>query len=87
MSGQVPAPGPLAGVTGWCTHPASLPGAERIGGTKNPDTARITALRPDVVLANEEENRPGVGNVYADHPERYPRVGLEELRGCGARPA
>ena len=29
----------------------------RIGGTKNPDVARILALGPDVVLANEEENR------------------------------
>lgn len=29
----------------------------RIGGTKNPDIARITALAPDLVIANEEENR------------------------------
>jgi ABC-type Fe3+-hydroxamate transport system substrate-binding protein len=50
-------PGPLVGVTRWCSHPAGLR-AERIGGTKNPDVARIVALAPDVVLANEEENRP-----------------------------
>ncbi len=30
----------------------------RIGGTKNPDIAAIAALHPDLVLANEEENRP-----------------------------
>ncbi|MFE2480076.1 helical backbone metal receptor [Streptomyces sp. NPDC059389] len=55
----VSAPGLLVGVTDWCTHPADLDvrGAVRIGGTKNPDVERITALRPDLVIANEEENR------------------------------
>ncbi len=50
-------PGLLAGATEWCTHPADL-AVTRVGGTKNPDVARIVALAPDVVLANEEENRP-----------------------------
>jgi hypothetical protein len=31
--------------------------ASRIGGTKNPDVSRIVGLGPDLVLANEEENR------------------------------
>ena len=53
---EASAPGLIVGATAWCTHPADL-AAERIGGTKNPDLARIIALRPDVVLANEEENR------------------------------
>ncbi|WP_329446453.1 helical backbone metal receptor [Streptomyces sp. NBC_01426] len=55
----VSAPGRLVGVTDWCTHPADLDeaGVVRIGGTKNPDVARIVALRPDLVIANEEENR------------------------------
>jgi len=48
--------GLLAGVTDWCAHPPGL-AAARIGGTKNPDVAAIAALAPDVVLANEEENR------------------------------
>ncbi|MFC5723194.1 helical backbone metal receptor [Streptomyces gamaensis] len=51
------APGLLVGVTDWCTRPPGLD-AVRIGGTKNPDTARIAALAPDLVVANEEENRP-----------------------------
>jgi ABC-type Fe3+-hydroxamate transport system substrate-binding protein len=51
------APGLLVGATAWCTHPADLD-VERIGGTKNPDTERIVRLRPDLVVANEEENRP-----------------------------
>ncbi|MEU1461879.1 helical backbone metal receptor [Streptomyces sp. NPDC005727] len=49
-------PGVLAGVTDWCTHPPDL-GAVRIGGTKNPAVDRIVALAPDLVIANEEENR------------------------------
>ncbi|MFV0136985.1 helical backbone metal receptor [Streptomyces sp. HMX87] len=51
-------PGALAGATDWCTHPAHLgTGVVRIGGTKNPRTERILALAPDLVIANEEENR------------------------------
>jgi ABC-type Fe3+-hydroxamate transport system substrate-binding protein len=50
------APRILVGATDWCSHPADL-AVTRIGGTKNPDVGRIAALAPDVVLANEEENR------------------------------
>ncbi|MEV0532533.1 helical backbone metal receptor [Kitasatospora sp. NPDC050463] len=50
------APGLLVGVTDWCSHPADL-AVTRIGGTKNPDVRRITALAPDLVIANDEENR------------------------------
>lgn len=52
------APGLLVGATDWCTHPADLDVA-RIRGTKNPDVARIVELEPDLVLANQEENKPG----------------------------
>ncbi|MFJ5229176.1 helical backbone metal receptor [Kitasatospora sp. NPDC088391] len=52
----VTAPGLLVGVTDWCTHPAGLD-ADRIGGTKNPALEAVRALRPDLVVANEEENR------------------------------
>lgn len=52
----VTAPGLLVGATVWCTHPADLK-VTRIGGTKNPDVPAIVALAPDLVLANEEENR------------------------------
>ncbi|WP_406128032.1 helical backbone metal receptor [Streptomyces canus] len=50
------APGALVGATDWCTHPADLD-VTRVGGTKNPKLDRITALAPDLVIANEEENR------------------------------
>ena len=46
----------LVGATDWCTHPADLDVA-RVRGTKNPDVERIRHLRPDVVVANAEENR------------------------------
>jgi ABC-type Fe3+-hydroxamate transport system substrate-binding protein len=163
----------LVGATIWCAHPADL-AVTRVGGTKNPDVDAIVALAPDVVLANEEENRQldldalraaglnvwvtrvrnlpealtslarmltvacrlpapawldtaaaawarlpqlparaarpavipiwrrpwmvlgrdtfagdllarlGMANVYADQDERYPRVGIDEIRGAGA---
>ncbi|MFD0313856.1 helical backbone metal receptor [Streptomyces flavalbus] len=52
----VTVPGALVGATDWCGHPADLD-VTRVGGTKNPDTARVAALAPDLVIANEEENR------------------------------
>ena len=52
----ITAPGLLVGATDWCTHPADLSVA-RVGGTKNPDVAAVLALRPHVVVANDEENR------------------------------
>lgn len=48
----------LAGATRFCVRPKGmLWGLPRIGGTKNPDFPRILALKPDLVFANEEENR------------------------------
>jgi ABC-type Fe3+-hydroxamate transport system substrate-binding protein len=60
-------PDALAGATIWCTHPADLD-VPRVRGTKNPDLAAIAALGPDLVLANQEENR---------------RVDVERLRAAG----
>jgi ABC-type Fe3+-hydroxamate transport system substrate-binding protein len=53
----VSVPGALVGATAWCTHPADLD-VRRVAGTKSPDVAAVIDLRPDLVLANEEENRP-----------------------------
>jgi iron complex transport system substrate-binding protein len=48
----------LVAATRYCTRPRGLLwGLPRVGGTKNPDLARILALKPDLVFANEEENR------------------------------
>lgn len=46
----------VVAATDWCTVPADLE-VQRIRGTKNPDTAAIIALAPDLVVANQEENR------------------------------
>ena len=53
-------PGLLVGATDWCTHPDDLDdhGVTRVRGTKNPDVETIIGLRPDLVLANAEENKP-----------------------------
>jgi ABC-type Fe3+-hydroxamate transport system substrate-binding protein len=88
-------PGVRAGATDWCTHPAGLD-VVRVGGTKNPDVARIVSLAPDLVIANEEENRvpdldalraAGIGvlvtrvRTVAQAFEELARV----LAACGAR--
>ncbi len=48
----------LVGITDWCIHPSEKVAAiEKVGGTKNPNVARIIELAPDWVFVNEEENR------------------------------
>src|SRR3954452_14971793 len=49
----------VVGATDWCTHPADLEDTleARVRGTKNPNLETIRRLRPDVVIANHEENR------------------------------
>lgn len=49
-------PGVLVGATDWCTRPAGL-AVTRVRGPRNPDTALIRRLRPDLVVASREENR------------------------------
>jgi ABC-type Fe3+-hydroxamate transport system substrate-binding protein len=65
----VSAPGLLVGATDYCTHPAGLDVA-RVGGSKYPTVASVLALKPDLVLANVEENR---------------REDVEALRAAGLR--
>lgn len=48
----------VVGVTDWCVYPAeAVAPLPKLGGTKNPDLSAIVALRPDLVIANREENR------------------------------
>jgi ABC-type Fe3+-hydroxamate transport system substrate-binding protein len=48
----------LAGCTRLCSHPPDgVARLAKVGGTKDPDVAHIVELRPDLVLANQEENR------------------------------
>ncbi len=47
----------LIAITDYCVFPAEgVQNLPRIGGTKNPDVARIIAMKPDLVIANREEN-------------------------------
>jgi ABC-type Fe3+-hydroxamate transport system substrate-binding protein len=88
----------IVAVTEWCVHPADAVAAlPKVGGTKNPDLDAILACRPDLVIANREENRrrdverlrdAGIP-VWVTYP-RSVREGadlLRELAGLGASPA
>jgi ABC-type Fe3+-hydroxamate transport system substrate-binding protein len=63
----VTVPERLVAATEWCTHPPGLD-LPRVRGTKNPDRRAIEALAPDLVVANQEENR---------------RLDVERLRAAG----
>jgi ABC-type Fe3+-hydroxamate transport system substrate-binding protein len=90
----VSVPGVLVGATDWCTHPADLD-VQRVGGTKNPKLDRVLALAPDLVVANEEENRePDLAALRAagvevlvtevrDVPQAFREL-ERVLRACGA---
>ncbi|WP_043681761.1 helical backbone metal receptor [Streptomyces xylophagus] len=90
----VSAPGVLVGATDWCSHPPDLD-VTRVGGTKNPKLDPILALAPDLVIANEEENRApdlaalreaGVGVLVTevrDVPQAFREL-ARVLDACGA---
>ena len=47
----------VVGITKFCVHPTTwFRNKTRIGGTKNINPEKITALQPDLVIANKEEN-------------------------------
>jgi ABC-type Fe3+-hydroxamate transport system substrate-binding protein len=47
----------VVGITKFCVHPESwFRNKPRIGGTKAVDPVRVDALRPDLIIANKEEN-------------------------------
>lgn len=48
----------LVGRTEYCVEPtAAVASVPTVGGTKNADVERILDLEPDLVIANQEENR------------------------------
>lgn len=53
---EASSPGTVAGATDYCTHPATLD-VPRVGGSKYPRVDAVLDLRPDLVVANVEENR------------------------------
>ena len=60
----------VVGITKFCVHPESwYHNKPRIGGTKAIDPARIDALRPDLIIANKEENeKPQIEALAGRYP-------------------
>ncbi len=47
----------LVGITKFCVHPYHLKSTkEKVGGTKKVDIEKITALKPEIIIASKEEN-------------------------------
>ena len=47
----------VVGITKFCIHPASwIKSKHRVGGTKNLNFKAIEKLKPDLIIANKEEN-------------------------------
>lgn len=73
----------LVGVTDYCVRGAPAT-ARRVGGTKYPSIEAVAGLRPDLVLANREENRPeDVDRLRSDGVEvlvTFPRT-VPEVAG------
>lgn len=60
----------VIGITKFCIHPDSwFRTKDRIGGTKNLDLQKIESLRPDLIIANKEENSQSDIEYLA---ERFP---------------
>lgn len=85
----------LVGVTAYCVEPpGAFDGLARVGGTKDADVDAILALRPELVIANQEENTARVVGRLADRGipvwVTYPRsvregaLLLSELADLGA---
>ena len=50
----------ITGITKFCIHPADkFKSTAKIGGTKQLDIDKIKALKPDLTIANKEENERG----------------------------
>ncbi len=50
----------IVGITKFCVHPKLACAVKtKVGGTKNLDLGKISALMPDLIIANKEENEAG----------------------------
>ena len=60
----------VVGVTKFCIHPADARAKSAvIGGTKNFDIEKITAVRPDLIIGNKEENyQVGIEKLATNFP-------------------
>ncbi|HXB93944.1 MAG TPA: helical backbone metal receptor [Puia sp.] len=81
----------VVGITKFCVHPDTwFHSKPRIGGTKAVDPARVDALRPDLIIANKEENdKPQVEALANRYPVWISDVktlpdALDMIRGIGS---
>jgi len=83
----------LVGVTAFCIHPVDIlkdPRIEKVGGTKKFSREKLLALKPDLVLANLEENELDALEFLKSRVECYingPQTvaeGIETLREVGS---
>ncbi|MGZ3871576.1 MAG: ABC transporter substrate-binding protein [Mucilaginibacter sp.] len=60
----------VVGITKFCIHPADkFKLTTKIGGTKQLDIAKIRSLKPDLIIANKEENdRAQLEELMEDFP-------------------
>lgn len=75
----------IVGVTEYCVHPAgAFDALPKLGGTKDADVDAIIAVRPDLVIANQEENTARVVRKLAEAEidvwVTYPRTVREGAR-------
>ncbi len=67
----------VVGITRFCERPKDwFYKKARVGGTKDPDTKRIAALKPDLILGNAEENTK---KVVLELEKHYP-VWLSDVK-------
>lgn len=51
----------IVGITKFCVHPIHFKKTKKIiGGTKNANFIKIEVLRPDIIIANKEENTKAI---------------------------
>ena len=73
----------LVGRTSFCVEPrwirATVPA---VGGTKNPDLAKIIALRPDLVIVEEDENTLAAALALREAGLRLLALRVRSLEDC-----
>jgi len=81
----------VVGITKFCVHPAEwFQAKKRVGGTKTVSLEKVAALRPDLVIANKEENErdqiEAIGEqfpVWVSNVRDLPSA-LDMIAGVGA---
>lgn len=80
----------VVGITKFCVHPAGeIKGKTKVGGTKQLDFEAIHALKPDLIIANKEENEQSqVEELMTQYPvwvsdiDNLPTA-LQMIKGVG----